>query len=339
MSATTSPESSSESESALDRLEREAEEDGENDLHDLVTHHHDSGAKLRAWRKAEATDLSTPRSQMAWEDMDAMFPSIPRGSNDDDDEEMRDAHPLPAAPTKPKPNRWTTHQLRQTEAKHSSGRESFPVSDMGLFSLLPGELRNLIYRLAFVPPPQNQPVVIAGSDLICGRGACVHHRAPIAAPGMASTCLQIRNEVLPIYVAENEFRFDAAMVRNRCVAAWARCLDSYAGMVRKVTLEVLVLRRDVLGVGTESEMGEVGVECPAARGDGRFEVVFSAGIPRGKIEGSKVLELVERVNGEDVGEGGRARRLASIVGSDELAEMIFRSHGRRFKPYAEAFLG
>ncbi|KAK1061660.1 hypothetical protein LTR74_010921 [Friedmanniomyces endolithicus] len=325
MSATsTSPESDSESESALDKLEREAEEDGENDLHELVTHHHDSGAKLKSWRKAEATDLSTPKSQMAWEDMDAMFPSIPRDGNDDDDDTtMRDTHPLPAAPTKPKPNRWTTHQLRQTEAKPVK-RDSFPVSDMGLFSLLPGELRNLIYRLAFVPPPENQPVLIAGSDLVCGRGACVHHRAPVAAPGMASTCHQIRNEVLPIYVAENEFRFDAAMVRNRCVAAWVRCLDSYAGMVRKVTLEVLVLRRDVLGVGTESEMGEVGVECPAARGDGRFEVVFSAGIPRGKVESSRVLELVERVNGEGAGEGGRAGRLASIVGSDELAEMIFR---------------
>ncbi|KAK0305580.1 hypothetical protein LTR01_006727 [Friedmanniomyces endolithicus] len=323
MSATTSPESGSESESALDRLEREAEEDSENDLQDLVTYHHDSSAKLKAWRKAEATDLSTPRSQMAWEDMDIMFPSIPRDGNNTNDTVMRDAHALPAAPTKPKPNRWTTHQFRQTEAKPVK-KESYGVSDMGLFSLLAGELRNLIYRLAFVPSPENQPVLIAGSDLICGRGACVHHLAPVAAPGMASTCHQIRNEVLPIYVAENEFRFDAAMVRNRCVAAWVRCLDCYAGMVRKVTLEVLVLRRDVLGVGTESEMGEVGVECPVARGDGRFEVVFSGGIPRHKVESSKVLELVERVNGEDVGEGGRARRLASIVGCDELAEMIFR---------------
>ncbi|TKA70201.1 hypothetical protein B0A55_07016 [Friedmanniomyces simplex] len=323
MSASSSPTSIPESESALDKLQREADEDSDNDFDDLVLHHRDSGAKLQAWRKAEENQLSTPKSQMAWDDMHAMFPSIPRDDNDDaaDHRMQQDAQLSALTPSKPRPNRWKTHQLRQTKRKRAQN-QTHALSDLGFFGLLPGELRNAIYRLAFVPPADEQPVLITGSELICGRGACVHSRAAVAAPGMASTCRQIRVEILPLFAGENAFRFDAAMVRNRCVGAWVKGLDSYARIIGKVTLEVLVLRRNALG--TESQVGEIGIECPAARTDGRFELVFSADVPRGKIEGSKLVELVERLNENGVGEGGRASKLAFLVGSDELAEMVFR---------------
>ncbi|KAK4960137.1 hypothetical protein LTR10_003028 [Elasticomyces elasticus] len=306
---------------ALNELQREANENGENyDYGYLTALSTKSGAQLRAWRKAEEEEgPSTPGSRMAWDDMHAMFPSI----HPDESESMQGVLLSASAPAKPRLNRWKAHQLRQTKELRAK-KESNAVSDMGLFSLLPGELRNFIYRLAFVPPPEEQPVLISGSDLVCGLGACIHKRAPIAAPAIASTCSQIRNELMPIYTTECEFRFDAVMVRNRCVHSWVLSMNTYARLITKVTLEVLQLTRNGPGLGTDSQLGTITIECPAGRSDGRFEIAFSTHIPKEKIDDSKLVELVRGLNEDADAKRGRASKLAFIMGSDELAELVFR---------------
>ncbi|KAK4548145.1 hypothetical protein LTR36_010014 [Oleoguttula mirabilis] len=304
-----SPEASSPASDALSRLQREAEYDDENIY--LPTHrtsNHPSfgkaGSQLRKWRNS-SKDVSTPRKELTYADMHIVFPSV---------------H-APFGPIKPKQNRWEAHQLRQHKSKRKEAKAGNAVSDMGLFSRLPGELRNYIYRLAFVPAPEYQPVLISGSDLICGTGACVHKHAPIAAPAIASTCQQIRNELMPIYCTENAFKFDAVMVRNRCVGNWAKSMNTYARMVRKVTLEILVLNRNYAAGGTDSLLGDIVVECPADRVDGRFELSFDDKLPKEKVE---VCGLQGLVDGLNDGEAGLASKLAFIVGSDELAELVFR---------------
>ncbi|KAK3678441.1 hypothetical protein LTR78_001738 [Recurvomyces mirabilis] len=331
------PASTLEHDSPLSALQREAEMDLDSEVEDLLDAgtRTDSGTKMRAWRRnvdqraiessEEAEDgnddddddnesdvagpggdddPATPRSAgPTHEQMMQIFPSIKQAASTTYG--MQDLEPeIARRPSKLKHNRYQTHQLRHLSSTKSQSTTLLSLSTMmGLFALLPGELRNTIYRLAFVPPPSHQPVQITGSDLICGLGACVHSKASVAAPGMASTCKKVREELMPIYCAENEFGFDAVMVRNRCVGAWLKGLGGYAGLVRRVGVDVLVLERrggvGGGGGGMVGRMGRIRVECPIARGDGRFEVGFSEIIPREKLE-------------------------ASELEGDELAELVFR---------------
>ncbi|KAK3113305.1 hypothetical protein LTR53_009555, partial [Teratosphaeriaceae sp. CCFEE 6253] len=284
-----SSDSSPESPNELQQLQREAEEDSASDDAEDAMRRRDSGAKLRAWRKHATT--STPEKDLSWSDMHALFP--PAAPNDDvfGGDAMQGVLLSDGAPAKPRLNRWKAHQLRQTKSKRAK-KESNAVSDMGLLGLLPGELRNFIYRLAFVPPTAEQPVVIAGSDLICGRGACVHKLAAVAAPAIASTCSQLRNEIMPIFTAENEFRFDAVMVRNRCAAFWAKSLNTYARLVNRVTLEVLVQTRIRTAIGgTDNQVGEITITCPVGSADGRFAVACTANISKANLDTSQLLPL------------------------------------------------
>ncbi|KAK5119593.1 hypothetical protein LTR85_007422 [Meristemomyces frigidus] len=305
-----SPEGDSPESDALSRLQREADEDEENlrlPTRGISGHpsHNKAGSQLREWRTS-SQDMFTPRKELNDANSHVLFPSV---------------YP-PFGPMKPKLNRWKVHQLRSTtKAKCNAAKAGNAVSDMGLFSLLPGELRNYIYRLAFVPEPEDQPVLISGSDLICGSGACVHKHAPLAAPAIASTCQQIRNELMPIFCAENTFKFDAVMVRNRCVGNWAKSLNTYARMVRKVTLEILVLNRNYAAGGTASQLCDIVVECPIGRPDGRFELTFDDELPNEKVDACELKGLVDRLND---GEAGAASKLSFIVGSDELAELVYR---------------
>ncbi|KAK4552110.1 hypothetical protein LTR86_010646 [Recurvomyces mirabilis] len=293
------PASGPKHDSPLSALQREAEMDLDSEVQDLLDAgtRTDSGMKMRAWRRnvnQRATELSeeadddecdldepggddgpaTPSGAgPTHEQMMQIFPPIKRAATTTTDGmqglESDDVRP----PSKPKHNRYRTHQLRHLSPAESQSTTILSTTTMGLFALLPGELRNTIYRLAFVPPPSHQPVLITGSDLICGLGACVHHKASVAAP-VASTCRQIREEVMPIFCAENEFRFDAVMVRNR--------------------------------------------------GDGRFQVGFSEEIPREKLEASGLEELIGKLNDGGAGEEGQIGKLCAFLGSDELAELVFR---------------
>ncbi|KAK5138117.1 hypothetical protein LTR08_004812 [Meristemomyces frigidus] len=246
-----------------------------------------AGEQLKQWRKAVPV-LDTPTKELTDVDMEATFPSIIAG------------------PTKPRLNRWKAHQVRQTLTRSRSKRKAAArsASPMGLFQLLPGELRNYIYRLAFVPPSAEQPVLISGSDLVCGVGACVHKRVSIAAPGLASTCRQIRRELMPIFCAENAFRLDAVVVRNRCGGNWVRSLGAYARLIGRVELEVAVLTRSLVDEGVVSRVCEVVVGCPAGRADGRFAVAFGAGVPGEKAKTCGLERVVEGLKGG----GGGLRR-------------------------------
>ena len=61
-------------------------------------------------------------------------------------------------------------------------------------------------------------------------------------------------------------------------------------------------------------------DFPGRRFGGR--VVFGARIPEEMAQGCGLRKFVERVN--ENGEVGVARKLARIVASDELAELVFR---------------
>ncbi|KAH9826186.1 hypothetical protein Tdes44962_MAKER03704 [Teratosphaeria destructans] len=272
-----------------------------------------TGILLAEWRRAgtgrPATKLQpmhTPMKDMTDAELNQAFPSIGK------------------PPSKPLLSKWEEHQVRRardrgqsTPTKQGQHRAS---SEMGLFGTLPGELRNYVYRLAFVPPADGQPVLIEGSDLICGRSKCIHRSSPIAAPGIASSCRQIRQELMPIYTAENSFKFDAVMVRNRCPASWIRAISTYAAFIPKVTLEVQILTRTP--TGTTSIMSDIVLECPAGRGDGRFELTFGAEIPEEKVEISGLEDYVESIN--DGHARWSASKLGYILGSDELAELVYR---------------
>jgi hypothetical protein len=296
-------------EETLLELTREAEANIDSEVEELLASpsRSASGLKLRQWRRGHVKlwDLNTTNAQL-----DKIFPDINQGTDTDT----------------PLLNRWKVHQLQQTKAKKkrhptpsSSPGRNYAASDMGLFGGLPGELRNYIYRLAFVAA-DGEPMLIEGSDLVCGTGACVHRRATIAAPGLASTCRQIWQEMMPIYCAENAtFKFNAAMTRNRCVEKWVKSMNTYARFIRKVVMEVQVLNRTRQGV--TSTLQEVIVETPAGREDGRFEVSLSAMIPPEKVKLSGLKEFVEKLN--DGEERGRASKLAYIAGSDELANLVF----------------
>ncbi|KAI7160473.1 hypothetical protein KC349_g3448 [Hortaea werneckii] len=253
------------------------------------------------------------------------------------------------APRKSKLNRWEAHQLRQVQARNEEGgsiptplrvdgkgkkAEQFNPSNMGLLARLPGETRNIIYRYALVEPldpiiGHPQPVRLSGSDLICGRGPCVHGNLRGAAPGIASTCRQIRKEVMGIWVGENEVLFDAVMVRNRCAGNWVKALGHYACLLKKVRLEIQVLVRPpssgAEGLCTKQERVEIGVELPAGREDGRFEMSIEGKVPsKGKDEEKGLREKVDGLNEGGEGVQGQAGNLAVLLYSEELAELVFK---------------
>ncbi|KAI6907601.1 hypothetical protein KC318_g5529 [Hortaea werneckii] len=253
------------------------------------------------------------------------------------------------APRKSKLNRWEAHQLRQVQARNEEGglmpaplrvdgkkgkeAEQFTPSNMGLLARLPGEMRNVVYRYALVEPSdpitgQPQPVRLSGPDLICGRGPCVHRNLSGAAPGIASTCRQIQKEVMGIWVGENEFLFDAVMVRNRCAGNWVKALGHYACLLKKVRLEIQVLVRPASsgaqGQCTKQESVEIEVELPAGREDGRFEMSVEGKVPsKGKSEEKELREKVECLNEGEGGVQGQAADLAVLLYSEELAELVF----------------
>lgn len=137
--------------------------------------------------------------------------------------------------------------------------------------------------------------------------------------------------MLGIWVRENEFLFDAVMVRNRCAGNWVKALGGgYAGLLRKVRLEVQVLVRPSSSAGTEGqatkqEKVEIGVELPEGREDGRFEMWVEGRTPeKGKVEVKGLRERVKCLNEGGDGEKGQADNLAALLFSEELAELVFK---------------
>ena len=263
-----------------------------------------SAKLLKQWREDDDdddNDINTPKriKLLANADMDRAFPAI-------------------IAPSKPKVNCFVAHQLRLIELNRSNSvptQAQVPQSDMGLLGRLPGELRNHVFRLALVGS-----VIEPQADASCSTGVCKHMLVSSTAPGIASSCHQLRHEVLPIWCGENSFHFEAGLVRNRCAGNFIRSLgERNAGLIGKVTLEVLVC--PVHGAA-ETVSREIAVECPVSRKDCKFEVTFGDQIPKPKITASGIGNVMGKINEE--GRTGRGARLAWLVGSDELADLVFK---------------
>ncbi|KXL44389.1 hypothetical protein M433DRAFT_149707 [Acidomyces richmondensis BFW] len=139
------------------------------------------------------------------------------------------------------------------------------------------------------------PVMITGSELVCGTGACMHSKASIAAPAMASTCRQIRQEIMPIF---------------------------FSHLIPKFVLEIMVIDRDWNTGGTKTSVEQVFVQCPAGRNDGRFEVSFSSQMPKCAVRESKIKKLVEKLN--NIEPHGMVSKMVFVAQSDELAELVYR---------------
>lgn len=113
-----------------------------------------------------------------------------------------------------------------------------PTSNIGIFSKLPGEIRNRIYRLA-VTEPESKPVSVEMKPGTCTHGACLHSKVSINMPGIASTCRQLRWEVAPIFLAENTgFAFDDEVVRQCCVNNYLRTLGSYVDLIKQFSFKL-----------------------------------------------------------------------------------------------------
>ena len=215
--------------------------------------------------------------------------------------------------------------LAQTE--DDAHPSNLPSSDMGLFARLPGELRNRIYRFALVEG-DNTPFLISMQKETCNLGACIHMRMPTAVPGILNVCQQIRAESMPIFIAENSFKFDAEIVKARCVANWLRVIGSYGALLSKVILDVVSweVPRGVRAVSNE----KVGVHYEMALRWKTFpqdrwslhmdtELVAKAASETGVLH-----EYVDKLNME-MERAGKAKEVAlrDFVWSDWLAHCVW----------------
>ena len=135
---------------------------------------------------------------------------------------------------------WQLQRQQRATPTPPESDQATELATMGLFALLPGELRNRIYRLVLLMTSP-LPYPISMPYKTCALGPCVHARLPTAVPGLLSSCRQIRGEAMPIFLAENSgFKFEARAVECRCPANWIRALGWYARFVKMVVLEFLV---------------------------------------------------------------------------------------------------
>ena len=238
-------------------------------------------------------------------------------------------------------------QLQRQQATQSTapnqtqaiGLATTELDTMGLFALLPAELRNCIYRLALVMPTTTEslPFQITMERETCTLGPCSHSRLPTGVPGLLSTCRQIRAEAMPIFVAENiGFRFDAGVVAARCAANWIRALGWYARLIQKVVLVITVF--ESYGVTRDHEIvlicpqGHVlaqgeGIAGQEAIEAGLFEVKVDAEI-EGKADKTcaklknRVQEWNDRLRmGVEV---EMVEMIREFVGSDWMSDVVWR---------------
>jgi len=248
-----------EPDSPLTKLQREAEQSEDETLLPAPLNRYKSpSVRDRFGLPIIPSDVGskTTRKELTDDDMNAVFP--------------------PFAPSKPsKLDQWKAYQLRQAPTQKPDLPTEFPIANMGLFGRLPAELRNHIYRLAFVSP--QQPTWVTHQEASCYRGACAHTRLSVAAPGMASTCRQIRQELMPIFCGENCFRFDASMVRSRCAAAWIKAMGPYAELFREISLQINVPPDWVDPNVPIIAWADTTIDCPAGRADGQFPLPLPSG--------------------------------------------------------------
>lgn len=214
--------------------------------------------------------------------------------------------------------------IAQTEA--DSNTSNIPKSDMGLFASLPGELRNRIYRFALVEGDR-KPFTVTMEPETCNLGACIHMRLPTALPGILSTCAQIRAEAMPIFIAENSFKFDAEVVKARCVANWLRVIGHYGCLLSKVVLDVVSWEVPAnLRMTSTAKMGvhyEMTLRWKTWPSD-RWSLMVDEGIRSKASKEVEVLEGYVWTLNEEIGKGkAKEEVLRAFVWSDWLANCVY----------------
>ncbi|CAK4033237.1 Hypothetical predicted protein [Lecanosticta acicola] len=179
------------------------------------------GRELRKLRMADAWKQGTMDDKAA--EMGQWFPDFP-GTHD---VFVSDAKTKPAKGSSSNPIDFTS-----PSPAGPAQRGECPSSDIGLFSKLPGEIRNRIYRMAVLEEDPYEPVKFAMEPGTCSTGACRHSKVGYNVPGIANTCRQMRWEVMPIFCVENcAFQFDDLMVHQSCVSNFLRSIGDYADIV------------------------------------------------------------------------------------------------------------
>ena len=229
---------------------------------------------------------------------------------------------------------WQMRRQARAAASASLGQtQEVSFSNMGLFANLPGELRNRIYRLTLLTPSADEPFLIVMQPGTCSLGPCTHARLSTAVPGLLSTCRLIRHEAMPIFCAENIFKFDTRTVRERCTGNWLRALGWYGGLIPQVILDVVVWETDPAPLHGTAKWGkdyEVKVSCPINRPGGKSEFdVCVAGrlIEKACSECERLHEHMAMLNKRiEDGEVGKEieKLLLEFVWSDWFAELVFR---------------
>lgn len=214
-----------------------------------------------------------------------------------------------------------------TQTEDDAYTSNLPRSNMGLFALLPGELRNRIYRFALFEG-DNALFLISMQKETCNLGACIHMRMPTAVPGILSVCRQTRAESMPIFIAENSFKFDAEIVKARCVANWLRVIGPYGALLSKVVLDVVSWEvpasvRAVSNekVGVHYEMALSWKKFPQDRWSLHLDKELVA---KATTECRILDEYVEKLNMEMAREGKiKEVALRDFVWSDWLAHCVW----------------
>lgn len=204
---------------------------------------------------------------------------------------------------------------------------NIPKSDMGLFTLLPGELRNRIYRFALVEG-DDEPFLVSMAKETCNLGPCGHMKMPTAVPGILSACKQIRGEAMPIFVAENSFKFDAELVKARCVANWLRVIGPYGELLSKVVLDIVCWEvpvnshpRSTQKVGVHYEMV---LQWERVKGEGRWTLDTAQEIAEKAASEYSVLDTyVDRLSKKVKQGTAKEVALREFVWSDWLAKLVY----------------
>lgn len=223
------------------------------------------------------------------------------------------------------PATYKEWQTRRQEAcaktEDNTVAPDVPLSNMGVFAKLPGELRNRIYRLSLAEAARHHYQSEPGT---CSLGPCKHMKLTSCVPGLLSTCRQIRYEAMSTFCSENTISFDSGLVRDRCVANWLRTLGPFGRLIPKLELNVLVWKP--ISPNREKKIGyaySLTIECPAGQLNGEFRISIPKSMRVKDGPGCKRLEShIEDLN-KRVGEEAHEKLLLEFVWSDWLAELVY----------------
>lgn len=233
---------------------------------------------------------------------------------------------------------WQTERVASAESAKNA-KLSFEVasSQIGLFSRLPGELRNKIYRLAL--NEEYGTFTVCGRANQCSLGPCTHSRLPLAVPGLLSTCKQIRHEAMPVFLSENALKFDARTVRCRCTANFLRAIGPHARFIRLVILNILVWVTSGVsrgpppmthgGIRRQQHPLTIEIICPRMPGE-KFDMQINTFMQAALAKETELLQKYMDELNERLETDRMEQLLLEFVWSDRLAELVWKAEQGRY---------